>query len=403
MPVGAAIAAAGVGGALISASAAKGAANTQAQAATSAAQLQYQQAQLAAQLQLGMFNTIRGDLSPYRAFGGAALPGLSRLLGYGMPAATAPAGSTAVPTTSFSNPAGGGLNIPGLGGGIDPTTGLPGFNAGGMIGGGPAIPKAGDVNYDQLWKDRPDVLREAQRVTGTGEFPTVNAYADWWQQHYGTPSGYQAPTWTQDQLSAAYPNAGGTPGAGQVPGAGGTPTGPSLTPGGDTGSGDIEAFLSSLPGYQFAKQQGLRAVTNSAAAKGLGGPSGAYGKGIARFVTGLADSTYQQQLDNYFRAAGVGQSAANQTGAYGSTAASGASGSLIGGAGALANGLIGSANANASGQVGVANAISGGINSGINGYLTSQVLGMYGGGGAGGAFAQTPLLSGAPTDLAGLY
>ncbi len=45
------------------------------------------------------------------------------------------------------------------------------------------------------------------------------------------------------------------------------------------------------PGYDFTKTQGLKAVQNSAAARGLGS-SGAALKGAATFATGLANSTY---------------------------------------------------------------------------------------------------------------
>lgn len=56
-----------------------------------------------------------------------------------------------------------------------------------------------------------------------------------------------------------------------------------------------QATLETLPGYQFAKTQGLKAVQNSAAARGLG-VSGAALKGAATFATGLADSNF----NNYF-------------------------------------------------------------------------------------------------------
>lgn len=56
-----------------------------------------------------------------------------------------------------------------------------------------------------------------------------------------------------------------------------------------------QAELEQTPGYQFTRSQGLQAVQNSAAARGLG-VSGAAMKGAATFATGLADSTYQQQF-----------------------------------------------------------------------------------------------------------
>ena len=55
--------------------------------------------------------------------------------------------------------------------------------------------------------------------------------------------------------------------------------------------------LTQTPGYQFTLDQGLKGVQNSYAARGLGS-SGAALKGAARYVTGLADATYNQQLQN---------------------------------------------------------------------------------------------------------
>jgi hypothetical protein len=58
-----------------------------------------------------------------------------------------------------------------------------------------------------------------------------------------------------------------------------------------------EAQLQQTPGYQFQLGQGLAAVQNSAAARGLG-VSGSALKGAATFATGLADSNYQNQFNN---------------------------------------------------------------------------------------------------------
>src|SRR5258708_4152310 len=92
-----------------------------------------------------------------------------------------------------------------------------------------------------------------------------------------------------------------------------------------------QATLEKTPGYQFNLTQGQKAVTNSAAARGLG-TSGAALKGAATFATGLADSTYQNQFNNaqtnqsnaYNRLAGLvqtGENAAAQTGQAGTAAA----------------------------------------------------------------------------------
>lgn len=114
-----------------------------------------------------------------------------------------------------------------------------------------------------------------------------------------------------------------------------------LGPEGETG---IQTALEATPGYQFARDQGMKAVTNSLSARGLGGSSGAFGKGLARFVTGLADQTYGSQLERYMNAAGMGQNAANQTGTFGSTAAQNTGNALISAGNAQAGGAVGLAN-----------------------------------------------------------
>lgn len=58
-----------------------------------------------------------------------------------------------------------------------------------------------------------------------------------------------------------------------------------------------QAALEATPGYQFNLSQGLKAVQNANAAKGLG-VSGSALKSAAAFATGLADNTYQNQFNN---------------------------------------------------------------------------------------------------------
>jgi hypothetical protein len=53
--------------------------------------------------------------------------------------------------------------------------------------------------------------------------------------------------------------------------------------------------LEATPGYQFNLDQGIRGVNLSGVGSGL---SGAQAKAAARYATGLADSTYQNQFNN---------------------------------------------------------------------------------------------------------
>ena len=60
---------------------------------------------------------------------------------------------------------------------------------------------------------------------------------------------------------------------------------------------DRQRMLESTPGYEFTRNQGLQGVQNSAAATGRG-VSGNALAGAANYATGLADSTFNQQLQN---------------------------------------------------------------------------------------------------------
>lgn len=118
-------------------------------------------------------------------------------------------------------------------------------------------------------------------------------------------------------------------------------------------SGDpatVQAQLESMPGYQFTRTQGLKAVQNGAAARGLG-VSGAAQKGAAQYATGLADSTYGNQFSRMLDLARLGESAGAQTGSFGTQTASNMGNNLLGAGNAAAGGIVGGANA-ASGALG---------------------------------------------------
>lgn len=174
-----------------------------------------------------------------------------------------------------------------------------------------------------------------------------------------------------------------------------------------------QATLEQTPGYQFNLSQGLKSTQNSAAARGLG-TSGAALKGAASYATGLADSTYQQQFQNattnaqntynanlansqgaytaglnnalnqfnsavtnqtnqYNRLsglAGLGESAAAQTGNYGTQTAANIGNQSVATASNIGNNLIQGGNAQAAGYLGAANS----LNSGVNNYLMYNSL-----------------------------
>lgn len=122
-----------------------------------------------------------------------------------------------------------------------------------------------------------------------------------------------------------------------------------------------QAALEATPGYQFTLSQGLKAVNNANAARGLG-VSGANLRGAADYATGLADSTYNQQFQNYLTqqdaifnrlstAASLGENAGAQTGSFATQ-----TGANVGG------NIIGAGNAQAAAAMANANAVSGAAN-----------------------------------------
>lgn len=139
-----------------------------------------------------------------------------------------------------------------------------------------------------------------------------------------------------------------------------------------------QAGLESTPGYQFTRSQGLKAVENSASARGQG-ISGNQLRAAGEYATGLANQTYGDQYSRYLQGMGaylgqnqqifnmllgansqgfnqllargqLGANAAAQTGSFGSAAS-----------GQISSNTIGAGNAQAAGQVGSANALAGGL------------------------------------------
>jgi len=143
------------------------------------------------------------------------------------------------------------------------------------------------------------------------------------------------------------------------------------------------AALAATPGYQFTQAQGLQAVQNSFAAQGLA-QSGPALKGAAQYAEGLAGTTYQSVLGDYYNALGLGESAAANTGQLG-TQLTGQANQAVTAAGA----------ATAAGDIGAANATIGGINTAIGGITNAlllpsifgQTTGIYG---KSGGFPQAP-------------
>jgi hypothetical protein len=157
-----------------------------------------------------------------------------------------------------------------------------------------------------------------------------------------------------------------------------------------------QAGLEQTPGYQFTLNQGLLSTQNAAAAQGLG-VSGAALKGAAGYATGLANSTYNQQLTNAINTynaqmSGYTASASqfqnqfndywtNQNNRYnqlyniasmGANSAAGQGTSGVQSASNIGNALTNQGTASSAGITGATNAISTGLNSPqVSNYLSS--------------------------------
>lgn len=388
-------AAASVGGALINSSSAGSAADTQAAAANRAADLQLQQ-----------YHETVANLSPFRTAGLGAVNILSSL--YGIP-------SNPVQTSG------------GTSGGTSAGSGSTGTSGTGMGQNPLASVSGGDTSWAAAHPNAPPSASNGPLPEGT--------LPPGWQfiqgQQGGIPGpdgGYQSatPDYVVDQDGATVSptqlalalakmgrgqSSGGSGGPSvtqSLPSAiGGAPKSFSYNPE-DFGLGNgvfnpTQAALEATPGYQFTRDQGLKSVQNSAAARGLG-VSGAALKGAARFATGLADQTlntqanifgnnvsrtqgiFQSNLNNYLNPlmylSNLGENAAATAGQQGVQAVGNAGQALIGGANAQAAGIVGGANAISSGLNGVAGAP-------MNYMLYNKLLGGGGAGGGGGGYVDS--------------
>lgn len=139
-----------------------------------------------------------------------------------------------------------------------------------------------------------------------------------------------------------------------------------------------QASLAATPGFQFTQQQGLQATQNAMAGAQ---PGGAALKSGVNYAEGLAQTTFQQQFQNYLAQnsqiynmlSGLGTMGANaaaQTGTQAIQSGTNISNLATGGAAASAAGTIGSASALTGGITGGTNALSNAIGlSAISGSL----------------------------------
>lgn len=131
--------------------------------------------------------------------------------------------------------------------------------------------------------------------------------------------------------------------------------------------------VASEPGYQFGLDEGMKALNNQAAARGMYG-SGAAMKGLTRYAQDYAGSKFNeafnrdqatkaQQYNMLAGVSGSGQTAANQVASMG-----------MQNAGMVGNYLTQGANAAAAGRVGGTNALLGGIDDVASYYRLQSLL-----------------------------
>lgn len=120
--------------------------------------------------------------------------------------------------------------------------------------------------------------------------------------------------------------------------------------------GDYSGFTES-PGYQFAFDEGMRAVDNSGAARGMS-LSGAQLKALNRYGQGVGAQQYDNYLNNLYRDVQVGQNAVANSNQVSQYATAGRTGAVEMNAGAQQSGIIGQANARSAGLNNAANTLA---------------------------------------------
>lgn len=139
--------------------------------------------------------------------------------------------------------------------------------------------------------------------------------------------------------------------------------------------------LQNMPGYQFQQEQGQQQTLAAAGAMGLG-LSGNTLAALSRYNQGLAESSYQQELQNLLAPVQLGQAAA-----------AGQAANVGQGAANMGNIMMNQGQNQANIAMGQMAGITGAIGNGINQYTTMKTLGALQGGGAGASPYVAPTLS----------
>lgn len=370
----------------IGSSAAGNAASTQAQSSKYAADLQKQEADQALAFQKQQYQTGQQNLQPWLQTGAGALSNLSNLMGIN---AVNPAMANAAGIAPGTNIGGGptASPVPAQFNGAPGTTTVPSG--------------AGPRQLNTLAGPQSTLARVGSNGQPVG--PTANPVSA-----QGTPGGLPAPAGQPTGQPLSTLN--GAPATATAPAGIDPATGFQTGTGGGTGSlaeGWNQEFqaptaeqASQTPGYQFQLNEGLKALQNSAAAKG-NLLSGNTAEALDQYSQGLASSNYQQTYNNslnqYQNAynqfqqnqanqfnrlsalSGTGQVAAGQLNSAGQAAANNVGNISLTSGQQIGNDIQNAGAATASGYVGSANALGGGLTGATNsigqGLLLSQLLG----------------------------
>jgi hypothetical protein len=234
------------------------------------------------------------------------------------------------------------------------TTGGGAINALGRLFGLPT------TTPEQWQSQQPQLVGDTELPAGT---TTKDVGKGWYEVHYG---GQRIGTLRPGGANGRFINDTGA----DIPGlmrqsqqqaqASQTPSGP-----------DMSGFFTS-PGYQFRRDEGTRGLERSAAARG-GAFSGNALRALSEFNSGLASQEFGTYVNQLAGIAGVGQTATNQTAAYGAQHADNAGRNALYAGDARASGIIGQSNAIGQGVSDLA---------GAYGYFSGSRRGPYTGSGA---------------------
>jgi len=117
--------------------------------------------------------------------------------------------------------------------------------------------------------------------------------------------------------------------------------------------------LEQTPGYQFAREQGLGATAGTYAGRGMG-KSGMAARGAVDYATGLASTTFQQQLENYLKQNQMAFNMLYQPSQLGAGAAQSLAGAATSAGQLIGNAAMGGGTALGQGIMGAGNALAGG-------------------------------------------